>query len=798
LRTLLSLLLLFCCCQPASAQEISIQIKDAATKAAVPFAAVRLGSTGQGVIADLYGNAQLPAVIPNGFIEITALGYEPEKIAGKPESVILLNAKKSALGEVVVRPDYDKIRRIIRLAIAARDKHNPERYDWYRCHVYYKMRADAYPRDPEFEKIKDTSKGAANFALFTDAQHLLVSETYSIRSWKRPQKLQEEVLASRFSGFRKSMITGLVTDILPFHAYSDFLKLNGKDYRNPISRGSGQWYEFNLSDEILQGTDTVWIISFFPKKAGDGLRGSAYISSRGYAISNFIGNHTDPVLGNTVRIEQQYRQIDGKWFPSQLNYVFDLMQNMRKDGVGITMQGSSNIDSVSFTEPARFRFDKVHTVKLRSDAESTSDSAWSRLRPTALDRKELRTYVFMDSIMDAAGIERFLAYMPKLMEAKFPIGPVDLNLERLYAYNSYEGSRFGLGLQTNEKISKHFSVGGWGGYGAHDKEFKYGGFTEVYLDKYRESSIRVGYEHNLRDPGRLQLNPELDRNYLRNYLMSRADVIDAWSLSIKKRFGYLQTELGLRREEVTPMYPYSWNFEGATARNYTATEASLSLRYAFAERSAPVFGKYFSTGSKFPMLYAKVTQGVIGIGSREISYTQVLGAFSWQKHIARIGQERWLIQAGKSFSDAPLPLGKLFAAAGVRHDRYHVSIFGGLQTIFPYTYFSDAFVSWSWRHEFDWKFYQAKLGADFSSRPGLSLQYNGVWGTMQHRDAQVTVPFQVPDAGFHEGGILVQDILRLRYANLYYLGFGAGYFQPLDGKWDKNAGTYVLGVSVSL
>jgi hypothetical protein len=162
-----------------------------------------------------------------------------------------------------VKPDYDKIRRIINQSVNKRDRNNPEKFDWYRCHVYYKMVADAYMVDND--GTPDTSKDAQELLEFFSSQHLLLSETYSIRTWKRPQKLQEEVIGSRLSGFKKSLITGLVTDILPFHAYSDYLALNGKDYRNPVSRGSAQWYKFNLRDEIMQGPDTIWMISFFPK-----------------------------------------------------------------------------------------------------------------------------------------------------------------------------------------------------------------------------------------------------------------------------------------------------------------------------------------------------------------------------------------------------------------------------------------------------------------------------------------------------------------------------------------------------
>lgn len=796
MRLFLRIIIGLCVSFPAFAQDLKIQIKDAASKASVPFAAIRFGNSAQGVIADLYGNADVPTAIPDGFIEVSALGYESKSVPAPVEPLVYIAPKKSTLGEFVVRPDDDKIRRIIRRTIAARDRHNPEKYDWYRCHVYYKMRADAYPRDSAFKN--DTSKDAASFAQFMERQHLIVSETYSIRSWKRPQKLQEEIVASRFSGFKKSMLNGLVTDILPFHAYADFIKLNGKDYRNPISRGAEQWYNFNLSDEILNGNDTVWIISFFPKKAGDVLRGLVYISSDGYAISNFIGSHKDAGLGNSVRIEQQYRKVGEHWFPAQLNYVFELMQHERKDGVGLTMQGSSRIDSVSFSEDPKFRFDKVHTVKLRQDADLRNDSVWTTLRPESLNGKESQTYIFMDSVMEEAGAERFLSYMPKLLEAKFPIGPVDLNIDRLFMFNNYEGNRFGLGLQTNEALTKHASLGAWAGYGAHDKVWKYGAFGEAYLDRYKETSIRFGYEYNLRDPGRVQLHRELDRNYLRNYLMTRGDLYEAFTINLRKRFGYFQTELDLRRENVFPQYPYQWAYDGQLGGNYGVNEASLSVRYAFGERSAPLFGKYLPTGTKFPIVYARLTQGQLDIASRTIGYTQAVAGISWQKHIARIGLERWMVHAGASVSNAPLPLGKVFGAPGVHHDKYRVFVFGGLQTVYPYTFFADRYLSWSWRHEFDWKFYNVDIGAGFGSAPGLALACNGYWGSLQNREAHVTLPFRTAENGYHEAGIMLQNLLRIRYMNLYYIGLGGGYFQPLDGTWDPKAGTYAITASVSL
>lgn len=802
MRFISLLLLLLCVCSIATAQQQRIHIKDEKTKAAVPFAAIRLGNSGQGVIADLDGLAVLPTTLPDDFIELSALGYEPRKVYGKPDGIIYLKSKNAALREVVFTPNEDKLRRIIRKTIARRDAHNPERYDWYRCKVYYKVIADMFPRDSAWRS--DTSKDAKSMkdlGEFLDNQHLLVTETYSRRTFKRPQQLQEEVIATRFSGFKSPMFAPMVTDVLPFHCYSDYLKLNGRDFRNPLSGGSGQWFRFNLHDELLRGADTLWIISFFPKKAGDGLRGQVYITSKDYAVTNLIAAYKDTVIGSNIRVEQRYTEVDGKWFPQQLNYVYQLglagSKNKKKSiGFAATMQGTSRIDSVSFEEARDFHFDKRHTVKLEPAASNVSDSAWQAMRPEQLDKKEARTYVYMDSVMVATKMDRIVPFLAKLAEGKAGLGPVDINLDRVYRYNSYEGSRWGLGLQTNDSISRHFSLGAWAGYGVHDAHWKWGGFAEAYFDSYKESSVRVEYEHDLRDPGRIRLYPELDNNYLRNYLIHYADAYDAYSLSLGHRFGYLGTTLSFRHEQVSPQYDYNWNWEGKNAKDYTADEVSLRLRYAFAERSAPVFGKYYSTGTRYPVFYAKGTYGMMDIGGASVSYTQALGAVSWQKHIARIGMEQWRIMGGKIWSDAPLPIGKLYAPAAMRNDDYHIYLFGALQTLYPYTYYMDAFVSGSWKHDFDWRFFRADFGT-FGSMPGLSLIYNGLWGRLSNTAAQQTFPFNVPDKGYHEGGALLRDVFRIQYLHLYYFGINAGYFYPLQPT-GKNAGTYVLGLNVTL
>ena len=785
----------------ADAQGITGRVYDARSGEGLPFATIKFGEGGQGEVAGMDGKFTLPeGKWP--WIEISCLGYKPKKLALPAKNLdIYLQPSDNTLNEVSVKPPYEKIRRILNSAVANKNVNNPDKYDWYKCHVYYKMIVDmdtpmaktiknkkppTLTRKEKENRVEDSLR-RKRFRDFITNDHLLMSETYSIRTWEKPQKLQEEVLASRFSGFKKSMFTSLVTDVLPFHAYTDYFTLNGKDYHNPVSKGYNEYYRFNLEDEIVQGEDTVWILSFKPKgHNANELKGTVYINSSGYAISQIIAMGFDTILKMNVRIEQQYEQLpvtatEKRWFPKHLNYIIDLTQENNKSKVSYHMKGYSRIDSVTWDKDENFRFDKTHTIKLETHADELSDIAWRALRPEPLDKKEQTTYEVVDSLGEKIHLDRKMNYLSKLPEAKVPIGILDLDLKRLFNWNKYEGYRLGVGAQTNEHLIKWLSVGGWAGYGFNDEHWKYGGFAEFYADRNHEFVFRAGYTDDINDPGRIHINNDVDKNYLNAYILQRVDETKTTALSVKKKLGYWTMELAGRQQQINPKYQYALAYDGANYKNFTANEASLSFRYAYAERTAPYFGYYYSIGSKYPIWYGKITSGSISGGAgMQLPYTQAVTAVLWHKHINRIGFEHFLLEGGKSWSNSALPLSKLFAGNGYNYDTNSITsfyTFGGLLTMLPYQYYTDQFASFTYRHDFDWKLYKFQIpGTQYSSAPNICLQYNVLYGTLSHPEAQQYVNFSVPSTGYHEAGVLLNNLVRVVYFNVYYLTLNVGYF----------------------
>lgn len=786
---------------------LSSRVFDARTREPVPFATIKYGSGNQGVIAGLDGSFSLSATTGGvEQIEVSCLGYQTATLKlPLAKSGIYLQPAGNELGEVTIKLPMEKIRRILNTAIDNKPLNNPDRYDRYACHIYYKMKVDM--------QVPDSAKGdsasrANKMRTFSERQHLLMSETYSIRTWQRPGKLQEDVLATRFSGLQKAMFTSMVTDILPFHAYDDFIKLNGKDYFNPVSPGFERRYRFNLSDEVMDGSDTIWVLSFTPKGiSGAGLSGKVFIHSGGYAISSIIARARDTALKQSVRIEQGYTRIqyngEKRWFPRQLNYIID--REMKSDKLSYTLRisGNSQIDSVSWADAEKDFFDKRHTVRVSDKAMTHADSILATLRPEDLSDKERKTYHVIDSIGRVAKADKMVNGMRNLPMGRLSFGPVDVDLARVLAFNKYEQVRLGLGLQTNDKLLKWLSIGGWGGYGFKDKRWKYGAFGEVYLDKYKEFVVRGGYSDDIVDPGRISLAKDLDKNYLRMFLLQRADHVQAYTASIRKKLGYWSIEAAGAQQHIVPQYNYALLADGVEHKMYDAQEASLSLRYAYAERTAPLFGSYVSLGSQFPIWYGKVTYGTLESGSMMRNYVQALAAVKWKKHINRIGTEQIMIEGGKIWSDGALPLSKMFAGNGYRYSAkgfLSLYAFGGLMTMFPYEYYTDQFVQTIVRHDFDWKLYRLEAAdVPFSSAPNVAVQYNMLYGTMQNRAAHMYVPFSVPDKPYHEAGIILNGLLRQR-SSTYYQCLNIGYFYHLTpGAIDvEKNGKLVIGVSVEL
>ena len=141
-RTIFFSILFFCFFVKVQSQTISGQVRDTIGKP-LPFATIKFANSREGVVADLNGNFTINK--PVELLEVSYLNYTSQRIKISDKSArlnIVLIPAPANLNVVIVKTTSNKIKRIINAAIANRDLNNPDKYNWYRCKVYYKMIAD--------------------------------------------------------------------------------------------------------------------------------------------------------------------------------------------------------------------------------------------------------------------------------------------------------------------------------------------------------------------------------------------------------------------------------------------------------------------------------------------------------------------------------------------------------------------------------------------------------------------------------------------------------------------------------
>ena len=812
---LLFFVTLLCASILANSQEtLKGVVVDSISRQPLPFATVQTDNGQQTIISGIDGRFFISLKLPQSLL-FSYSGHTAKTIlssAIKSSDTVFLAPSINTLEAVVIRPQQDKISRIINAVIEAKPLNNPDRYGRYECRVYYKMIVDIKPfgnynmdsirhrqdsvrsartskKKPKASAAKDTARSQLPFTL---PSHLFMTETYSKRLYKRPAQVQELVVASKVSGISKTYFANVVTDVLPFHVYSDYIPLNGIDFSNPIAKGWQSRYRFLLENEIVTGHDTLYILRYKARRgiSFNSLEGLVYITTAGYAVTHFTGASNAADSANRfVKFEHIYSRVDGKWFPQELNYTFGI-RRMPAPYTQLVWSGHSQIDSVSFVPTTLQKFDKAHPLKFGDSVDLHTDVDWRHFRRDTLSLEERNTYKNIDSLMKATPMKSFVLFSLRLATGRIPVGPLDVDISRLAAANQYEGTRLGLGLYTNNKVSKYYSVGGWFGYGFTDKASKYGGSFTLFPKGDKETSLSFSFQKNYRLTGSATVHPEVSESVLQNWLLQQIDEVKEYTIAANIKPGYWELRPSFTRTETGPLH-YYFQLDGKPVTAFTAQEAGIGLRYAYAEKRVPFFDYYLPTGTRYPVAYANVSYGEMQAGERRTRYYRALAAVTFTKHINRWGADRFKLEAGviHSTGNGPLPRSLLLAANGFRRSGINFYSWGGFMTLHPFDFYSDRYVQLFYKHDLDKNFWSLRW-----SKPYLSLAHNIVYGSLQAVNESANNGLQSFSKGYHESGLVFNRLLRFNIG-FADAGLNAGmYHHWSSGNWQDNS-VWVIGLS---
>lgn len=814
--------------------KISGTLKDKKTKEPIAFAHVLINDTKHGTISDINGRFSISTTIAVKTLNIQCLGYKnityTVATTSKPLTIYMEETAKQ-LPEVVIKPGINPADRIVQAVIDNRKTNNFKNLDSYKyiSHNRGAIEVTFDCPEAEAEKIKerlrnDTTENLAADAIgFMDSTYLFFTESINEYKYRKPEKVSETVLGSRTSGSKNALFSLILTQMQSASFYKNYITIIGTRFVNPFSKGTFKRYYFELQDTIFDGNDTIFGISFRPLMNTKfmGLTGKAYINTDRYAIQSITAtadlkkvpgmenlntdiNSADKQMTISaggdkkanldrvdslmaMRIKHSYeRDSANRWFPKQYRFEWDVKVSP-KDKMVLRFFTQNDIKDVEVNAKLKRREFSDVVLDVDYEADKRNDNFWLKYRDS-LTTKEQYTFMLYDtlgkyikediekdsslSFLSSISANKIVEIAKILTSGKLPISYINIDLNKLYNYNLYEHSRWGLGLETNDKLSRWMAVGGYVGYGVEDNGWKYGGMLNFYFDRYKNRNLGFAYSQDLEAAANTSFNKYqlISFNSNTNYTFSRFQSVrkaEAFystplvryttaKLSLSySRESYLYTNDGLlypRRDGVAP---------GITS---DFAEASLSLEWKYKQQRirTPDFEFQVNRSSSFPTIRLIYTRGLsLFNANKEFNRLQV----EYTQHITTRNFNLFTIYASAGHVSKSAPYSRMFNVVGTANFIYYFN--NAFLTLHPYSFTATDYANLCLRYDWNKALWNTKM-----SKPQLSFQLNSIIGTSRGISTVDGINIQAPEKGIMEGAIIINDLINI---GMTKWGIGAAY-----------------------
>ncbi|SMD32226.1 CarboxypepD_reg-like domain-containing protein [Reichenbachiella faecimaris] len=770
----------------ALAQSVSGRIYSEDDKEPLTFVTVAISGTSTGTISDIDGRFNL--VIPSGYdgnITFQHVGYIRSVLTVsqiKASPIIYMEKEVTELEELVFEAGENPANILMRNVIENRKKHDPKRFSQYSYKSYtkdvYHLDADAKTADSLARKIKeeslanaqDTSTSKANTKFFKvdssfNTRHLYVAESYSETKFIEPGLKNETILATQISGLRGGLFAAFSGLYQPFGFYNDILDIFDKDYINPINPAGLSQYEFYIEDTTFFETDTVFVVSYAPKKGKkfDGLEGLLWVHAKDYALTNVTAKSSVANSKIDVSIQQRYDKILGNWFPVQLNTDI-IFKELKFYGRNLILENRRYLSDVNLkTSFTQKDFSDVGITLNKVNAKEQKEILDAN-RAVPLDSMEMNTFVAADSLYKSLRVVEGVA--ESMLTLRLNMGKVDIRVDDFFGINSYEKFRLGAGLETNNRFSERLIMGGYAGYGFGDEEWKYGTNLKYVFDRRTETWVLFTYQKDLREVGTQQFfegKISSIEDLIRSFQGNLFDRQETYKLSLNRRvapFLYAQTSLSKSQQQST--YDYMYDNTDYSNNFFDINEVSLSFRYVRNEQYLDLYGKKVLYDYDFPVMNFKYSHANSSWLGGDFDYNRFDASLEYKKKYF-LGKSNILIRA--AYVSGDVPYGHMITGLGNSTSKLSVPEY--FQTMEIYEFLSDKQVGLFFNHNFG-----NFLISNRVMKPELILYHNAGYGTLSNPERHQEVPFKTMEDVYFESGLGIKKLIRLNFVDVGYMGWG--------------------------
>ena len=529
-----------------------------------------------------------------------------------------------------------------------------------------------------------------------------------------------------------------------------------------------------LEDTIYDNSDTVFVISYRPKRNThfDALKGLLYIHTAGWALQCVTAEPNKSEQGISVRIKQNYARPDSiHWFPLQLHTDI-LFSSLKLYEYPLYGHGVTELENIKINPSLKKSDFAAAKVIIEPDAKLKDSLFWANNRPYSLTQKEINTYRVIDSIGRKAHFDRMLDITTSLLSGLIPVGPLSIDINSLYHSNVVEGTRLGLGLKTNYRISKIWSLYGYYGYGLKDKEHKYAGNIEINLKRSKGMKLIAGFKQDMRECGsnkfELADGGILSLEGLRNYLTNQLDYIDQYFVDFNTRLAKNLT-LSTRISRTAFFSPESilygsYNNLGFSGTN-TFVLSDFNLFFVYSKGFDFIQSEDYllpiGGNASRPTIMLDIRKSFKNLAGGDISRSSAMMKISQSIKTRYFGKFSWTLQGSVVNPNVPLSLA-FNAPASYR--QFTFSAPSSFETMRMNEFFSTRCVYLFLSHSFESLLFGSKK---FSPSPELIT--NIAWGDYKNTN-NINVPyFKTLSKGYFESGLFINRIIN---AGLFSLGAG--------------------------
>jgi len=735
---------------------------DEQSETVIPFANIVFdGKNHKGTSTDIDGVFYVAAAIKS--VSISSIGYETKRIilSDLKTPVITLKEQINSLDEIIISSKENPAHRIIKSVVANSALNNPANLEAYTYKSYDKIIVDSNGKASKNDSLNEIDE-------FLKNSYFFITENIVKHKYLKPRFSEDSIIATRTSGLKNPNFAVLANAFQPFSFYDEYITLLETNYLNPISKGSTRKYKFRLQEEYLKTKDTIFVISFEPEanRNFEGLKGLLYINSNHYAVES-VDAATFSSGKINFTIQQKYKFIEGRyWFPEQLNFEATI-----GDGFGsFKYIGKNYISETIPNAPLTKKDFPFVSLTLPETVAGKDSEYWELFRQDTLTLKEKRTYVLIDSIGEDVKLDKLLALPQKLMQWRFPLKYVDLDLLNIIRINQYENLRLGLGVYTNDALLKNVSIGAFAGYGFKDNTWKYGGSLHINVPGTKDIAVSLKYQNSIREVGSFSGNKIENPFTQRAWIASQMDAIEAYSIRTDmKLYRNINWFVAANTADVTPLYSYEFVHNANAIINYTNTEISVGISYHVNEKLSNTFGVTTRIDTDAPVFNFIYSKGLTGTFDGDFRYNKLRFTLDHSFITKGIGKTTYRLDLG--YIDKALPYGLLFTGEGTLDNIYPFIVKDYFQTVTPYEFLSNQYA-----HLFTTHNLGRLLHNKGYFQPDVLVYNNLGVGSLDDASDHQGIAFSTKEHLFLETGLELDNILKVPYFNIGYMGVGIGAF----------------------